>query len=84
MYPIVVKGKPKWDLVHHLEANGIETRDMLPITNQPVYGDWVGPGDFPVADRINECGFYIGSHQDLTRKDLDYVASCFASFLDRD
>lgn len=73
MYPIVVKGKPKWDLVNHLEANGIETRDMLPITNQPVYSDWIKPGDFPVADMINEHGFYIGCHQDLTKDDLDYV-----------
>jgi perosamine synthetase len=83
MYPIVVRGKPKWELVHHLEANGIETRDMLPITNQPVYSGWVGPGDFPVADMINECGFYIGSHQDLEKEDLDYVAECVAAFYNR-
>jgi CDP-6-deoxy-D-xylo-4-hexulose-3-dehydrase len=80
MYPIVVKGPHKWDIVHHLESNGIETREMLPLTNQPAYRDWLDPGLYPVADMINRCGFYIGCHQDLSMEDIDYVCYQFERF----
>ena len=53
----------------------IETRDMLPLTNQPVYKKYLNiqEKDYPVARWINNCGFYIGCHQDLTKKDLDKI-----------
>jgi len=73
MYPIVVREGGKWGLVHHLEANGIETRDMLPVTNQPVYQDWLNEDDYPVAKWINQGGLYLGCHQDLTVEDLDWI-----------
>ena len=77
MYPILVREGPKNDFVMHLEHRGIETRDMMPLTNQPVYQDLLhlDESEYPVAQRINASGFYIGCHQDLTSSDLDYVVS---------
>lgn len=73
MYPLVLLGDVKADFTHYLEQRGIETRDMLPLTNQPVYQDMIDPDDYPVADWINKRGLYIGCHQDLTTADIDYA-----------
>jgi dTDP-4-amino-4,6-dideoxygalactose transaminase len=45
MFPIVVRegvGVKKQDLVMHLEEHNMETRDMLPLLNQPVYKELFG------------------------------------------
>ena len=82
MFPIVLRDEPKVDLVNFLEQNGVETRDMLPLTNQPVYHRLLGWGedDYQVAQWINRNGFYVGCHQDLTEFDLDYMAELFERF----
>lgn len=75
MYPLVLKKEKKERVVNFLEQRGIETRDMLPLTNQPVYKKALGirEEDYPVARWINESGFYVGCHQDLTKEQLDYM-----------
>lgn len=73
MYPIVVYGESKWGLVNHLEKNGIETREMLPLINQPCYRGMWNPDDYPIAQFIDKSGFYIGIHQGLTEEDLDNI-----------
>ena len=47
--------------MNYLEANGVETRDMLPLTNQPYYKEAlaINEDDYPVAKWINNNGFYI-------------------------
>jgi dTDP-4-amino-4,6-dideoxygalactose transaminase len=69
-------------LVNFLEQNGVETREMLPLTNQPLYQRLLGIGeaDYPVAGWINRSGFYIGCHQDLTSADLDRIVELFGRF----
>ncbi|MGZ3694301.1 MAG: DegT/DnrJ/EryC1/StrS family aminotransferase [Bdellovibrionota bacterium] len=82
VYPVVLKKENKRKLVNFLEENGIETRDMLPITNQPLYRDLlqIREGDFPVAKWINQGGFYIGCHQDLSAADLTAIEIAFAKY----
>lgn len=82
MYPLVLRDQPKAELVNYLEEHGVETRDMLPLINQPVYQRLLGvhETDYPVAAWINRSGFYIGCHQDLSQSDLDYIAELFARF----
>ena len=82
MYPIVLRDQPKYDVVNFLEEHGVETRDMLPLTNQPVYQRLlhVREEDFPEARRVNEGGFYIGCHQDLTSVELEYMVELFERF----
>ena len=36
--------------------------------------------DFPIAKRINDQGFYIGCHQDLTSADLDYIVEVLQTY----
>ncbi|WP_454064893.1 DegT/DnrJ/EryC1/StrS family aminotransferase [Candidatus Nitrospira salsa] len=82
MFPIVLKDQPKRDLVHYLEEHGVETRDMLPLINQPIYQSLLKlrSDDFPVSKWITESGFYIGCHQDLSDSDLDYMIELFVRF----
>lgn len=84
MFPVVINdGTNREELTHFLEENGIETRLMLPLLNQPIYKKLFGEdfeSRFPVAKWIDEKGFYICTHQGLSREDLDYVAEKFDEF----
>jgi dTDP-4-amino-4,6-dideoxygalactose transaminase len=83
MYPLVVRpGVEREPLIMHLEQAGIETRQLMPLINQPIYRRLFGDlePDYPVAARLNRAGFAIGCHQGLTRADIDYVADTFHAF----
>jgi len=80
MYPIVTLDTPKHDLVNYLEMNHIETRDLLRLTNQPCYRGLWDPNDYPVAQWLNESGFYVGCHQDLVESDLDHIVNTIGDF----
>ena len=75
MYPLIVRDEPKEDFSLFLEGRGVETRDMLPLTNQPVYHGLLGitEAEYPVAGWVNRHGLYIGCHQHLSTSDLDYM-----------
>jgi dTDP-4-amino-4,6-dideoxygalactose transaminase len=82
VYPIVLKKENKRRLVNFLESKQIETRDMLPLINQPLYQQLynIREADYPVAEWINNNGFYIGCHQGLKEADLDRIASEFKEY----
>ena len=84
MIPIVLRNGKKEELVNYLEKKGIETRDMMPLINQPIYKMLfaLNEDDFPVAKWINESGFYIGCHQGLSQEDLDHIVNVFHTFFD--
>jgi len=85
MFPIVVKNESKEKLVEYLEKNGIETRDMLPLTNQPYYKELldIKEDDYPVAKWINESGFYIGSHQGISDIEREYIVETFGDYFSK-
>ena len=84
MYPVVCESEHVRDtLTTHLEANGIETRQMLPLTNQPYLQRLLGDDledRYPNAKRINHQRFYCASHQYLTEDDLAHIVETFHSF----
>lgn len=85
LFPIVVKknaGIKKKDLVFFLEKNNIETRDMMPLINQPFYVKMFGVLEpkYPVAAWVNHCGFYIGCHQGMDAGIRSYIVAKFAEF----
>lgn len=86
MFPILPKrdsGIVRRDLVQYLEKHNIETRPMLPLLNQPVYKELFGDieKDYPVAEYIDQNGFYIGCHHGLTETDLRYEIQTITDFL---
>ena len=84
MYPIVMRYESKHGIRAHLERCNIETRDMVPLVSQPAYRGLWNPDDYPVARGIDERGFYIGCHQDLTVQDIDDIAEAFNHYARRD
>lgn len=84
MFSLLCKDEKTRDgLTLHLEEHGIETRPMLPLTNQPyikaIHGNDV-EDRYPVAKRINRTGFYVGCHPYLTDEDVDYMVETFHSY----
>ncbi len=86
MYPIVIKKDApftKEDLIFHLEKWNVETRDMLPLINQPVYKSLqIRHTDYPVADWVNTHGFYVGCHQGFSKAELVYMTKVFEGFFE--
>ncbi len=86
-FPIlIISNKIKRDnLILYLEKNGIETRYLMPLLNQPIYKRIFGniEKEYPVAKYINKNGFYIGCHQDLKKEDLDYIIYIFKKYLEK-
>ncbi len=85
MFPLVIVNPAikRHDLTLFLEKNNIETREMLPLTNQPYNKQIFGQDleeKYPVAKFINENGFYIGCHPGLSRKELQYIVNKFEGF----
>ncbi len=85
MFPIVIidPNLVRDTLTLFLEKNNIETRYMLPLLNQPYYRQLYGSdieSKFPVAKMINNQGFYIGCHPDMTSQELDYIVAKFDEF----
>lgn len=87
MYPIVVATDrfTKSELVNHLECQNIETRDTLPLINQPFYQGnvIVSQNHYPVSKWLIERGFYIGSHPALSDDNVDYIIRTLSTFFER-
>ncbi len=86
MYPIVVKNSAPFsrrDITTYLEKNNIETRPMMPLLNQPLYLELFGDieKNYPVAEWIDNNGFYLGCHHCLTKDELDKIIKCIHEFL---
>lgn len=83
-FPVLIdkeSGIPKAAFMNHLEKRGIESRELMPITNQPCYKHIFKEYDYPVAREVNASAFYIGCHQDMTLSDLDEIIDAFSVFL---
>lgn len=80
VYPIVSLGGRRDELMSFLRKNGIECRTMVPLTNQPCYD--LNEDDWPNAQFINHNGLYVGCHERLNKKDLDYLADTILKFFD--
>lgn len=78
-FPMLVERRD--ELMLYLEKCGIQTRTMMPLTNQPVTKPYLKK-KYPNADYINEHGLLIGCHQYLKKKDLKYISECVKEFYD--
>lgn len=85
LYGLVVKNDSKTKLVSYLENLNIETRDMLPLINQPIYRRLYGnlEDKFPVAKWINHSGFYIGCHSYMKDEEVDFIINAIQSFYNK-
>src|SRR5262249_5328372 len=79
MYPLTIVDEriPRAAVIEYLESQGVETRYLLPLINQPIYRATFGnlDAEYPVAARLNERAFYVGCHPDMTDEDADHVVA---------
>jgi dTDP-4-amino-4,6-dideoxygalactose transaminase len=82
LYGLVLRNENKKRLVSYLENLNIETRDLLPLLNQPVYQRMFGKleAQYPVAKWINESGFYIGCHYYMGDEEVDFIVKAVHEF----
>jgi dTDP-4-amino-4,6-dideoxygalactose transaminase len=82
LFPIVLRNENKRRLINFLEENLIETRDLMPLINQPIYKKLFGDMEdqYPVAKWLNRSGFYLGCHQYLKREELEYTVEKMHEF----
>lgn len=79
LFPMIVRGRDA--LMVHLEKNGIHTRTIMPLTNQPIIKKLgYEEKDYPVTQSINDSGMLIGCHQYLKRKDLETIIKSIKEF----
>jgi perosamine synthetase len=85
LYGIVLRNRCKKDLVQFLEARNIETRDLLPVINQPIYKKLYGnlEKNNPVAKWINLSGFYIGCHSYMKNEEVDFIIESFDAYFSK-
>ena len=82
-YPLILKDTdvPREKVTQQLEERGVETRPLfscIPL-HQPTYSEYKlqYKDKLPNAEYLGRNGFYLGCHQYLEEKDLDYVVDVF-------
>lgn len=82
LYGVVLQEEPKTEFVNYLENLNIETRDIMPLINQPIYRRLFGDleQDYPVAKWINNNGFYIGCHSYMTDQEVEFIIEAFRNY----
>lgn len=87
MFTFLIKDKSinKWKLLKYLEEKGIETRELLPLLNQPAYKKVFGniENRYPTAKMVNQFGFYIGCHPNMNLGDISFIAESLNEFLSK-
>lgn len=70
--------------VEYFEKNGIDTRSLFSSMPTQCAGfRYLGhrSGDFPNAEYIGDRGVHIGVHQDLGRRECDYILNVISDFI---
>jgi len=76
--------KNKANIVKALVEDNIETRPLIAgsISKNPFWTQYANKGmklDTPNCDKIDQYGFYVPNHQDLTDEDIDRVVNIISS-----
>jgi CDP-6-deoxy-D-xylo-4-hexulose-3-dehydrase len=77
---IPLQTEKRYELLHFLEDNNIQTRVTFAgnVTRHPVYREYLHP--FQNSDTIMKNGFLLGAHHGMTIEDVDYVCDKIKEF----
>lgn len=79
-FPMILLKGDRDKFMRHLLRHGVESRQMMPLINQPPYKDMVRPGEFPVAEWINRQGLCLPCHQKLDENDFAHMLDAIYAF----
>ena len=74
-------GMSRDKVIKLLEAKKIETRPFfIPMNKQPVFRDMslFAGEDYPVAERLSQCGLNLPSSSGLSRQEIECVCASLA------
>lgn len=86
-FPIVIKHS-KYDrekLLTYLYQNGIDSRVLLSLTNQPIFKELYGPDIqmlYPESHYCNDFGFIVGCHQDLDEGQMKHIIKYLKKYIE--
>lgn len=77
---IPLQTEKRYELLHFLENNNIQTRVTFAgnVTRHPIYREYLQP--FHNSDIIMKNGFLLGAHHGMTIEDVDYVCGKIKEF----
>ena len=77
---IPLQSEKRFELLHFLEDNNIQTRVTFAgnVTRHPVYREYLQK--FKNSDTIMKNGFLLGAHHGMTVEDVDYVCDKIKEF----
>ncbi len=80
---IPLQSEKRFELLHFLEDNNIQTRVTFAgnVTRHPVYREYLQP--FTNSDLIMKNGFLLGAHHGMTLEDVDYVCDKIKEFFNK-
>jgi CDP-6-deoxy-D-xylo-4-hexulose-3-dehydrase len=80
---IPLQTEKRYELLHFLEENNIQTRVTFAgnVTRHPVYREYLQ--EFPNSDIIMKNGFLLGAHHGMTIEDVDFVCDKIKEFFNK-
>jgi CDP-6-deoxy-D-xylo-4-hexulose-3-dehydrase len=80
---IPLQTEKRYELLHFLEDNNIQTRVTFAgnVTRHPIYREYLQP--FHNSDIIMKNGFLLGAHHGMTIEDVDYVCDKIKEFFNK-
>lgn len=79
-FPICLTIGSRDKLLAHLRKAGIESREAMPLINQPVFKDLYTPGSCPNAEHWTHNGMLLPLHPQMTEKDVAFVCKTVKRF----
>jgi CDP-6-deoxy-D-xylo-4-hexulose-3-dehydrase len=80
---IPLQSNQRYELLHFLEDNDIQTRVTFAgnVTRHPIYREYLQ--QFNNSDTIMKNGFLLGAHHGMTIEDVDYVCNKIKEFFNK-
>jgi len=80
-FPLRLKRPGRDKLLQYLRKHEIESREAMPLINQPVFKKLYKRGSCPVAENWTQNGILLPLHPQMSREDVLYVCEKVRKFL---
>lgn len=79
-YPVLLKAGSRDKLLAYLRERGIESREAMPLINQPAFKDLYKKGSCPNAENWTKNGLLLPLHPLLKEKDVEFICKTVKGF----
>lgn len=79
-FPVRLRRGNRDNLLKYLRSKGVESRESMPIINQPVFNNLYKKGSCPNAEDWTKNGLLLPLHPLMKSKDIEYVCEKVKAF----